>query len=109
LSNNAYTGHSFERENLPSLKLVAYADGIALGMSSFEDFQIFHQAYQDYHQATDAKLNYHKTIAFPLNGKISQDWLSHLSSHGITHWHSETSNSTNHLSRISALFPHISA
>jgi hypothetical protein len=86
LSNNAYTGHSFERENLPSLKLVAYADGIALGMSFFEDFQIFHQAYQDYYQAPNVKLNYHKTIAFPLNGKISQDWSSHLSSYGITHW-----------------------
>jgi len=75
-----------------SVKILAYADDTLVYLQNFHDFNLLQQAVERYMQASNALLNYHKTIATSLSGRPSTAWQSLLTSHGITAWHDRTSS-----------------
>ncbi|KAL9540001.1 hypothetical protein PS6_010957 [Mucor atramentarius] len=77
-----------------SVKILAYADDTLVYLQNFDDFTFLQQAVERYMQASNALLNYHKTVATSLSGKLSTAWQDLLTPHGITAWHDRTSNSS---------------
>lgn len=76
-----------------AVKILAYADDTLVFLRGAADFRLLQQAITVYMNASNALLNYHKTIATALSGKPSTTWQTLLHSHGITAWHDRTSSS----------------
>ncbi|KAG0848498.1 hypothetical protein G6F17_011598 [Rhizopus arrhizus] len=62
-------------------------------VSTIYDFQRFCVRYDEYAQASNAKLNLGKTEAFSLSGCPNPTWQYFLSTQGITTWHDHNSTS----------------
>ncbi|KAG1031815.1 hypothetical protein G6F25_011809 [Rhizopus arrhizus] len=77
----------------PPVKILAYADDIAVFFQNQDDFQRFCVRYDEYAQASNAKLNLGKTEAFSLSGCPNPTWQYFLSTQGITTWHDHNSTS----------------
>ncbi|KAG1062006.1 hypothetical protein G6F41_011833 [Rhizopus arrhizus] len=58
-----------------------------------DDFQRFCVRYDEYAQASNAKLNLGKIEAFSLSGRPNPTWQSFLATQGITTWHDRNSTS----------------
>ncbi|KAG2198726.1 hypothetical protein INT47_005411 [Mucor saturninus] len=71
------------------LKVMAYADDTLVFLETHQDFNCLEQLITQYALASNAKLNFAKTQAFPLSGKASQYWTAYLHSWEtpITSWH----------------------
>ncbi|OBZ81413.1 hypothetical protein A0J61_10538, partial [Choanephora cucurbitarum] len=58
-----------DRVNLPPTnKLLAYADDVLIFLNSVEEFQTLQVLLSTYNSAFNSKINYHKSVAFPLSG-----------------------------------------
>ncbi|KAG1540333.1 hypothetical protein G6F49_012159 [Rhizopus delemar] len=77
----------------PPVKVLAYADDVAVFLRNPEDFHHLCTLYNVYAQASNAKLNLGKTEAFSLSGHHHPQWQSFLNSHGISTWHDHASPS----------------
>lgn len=75
----------------PPVKVLAYADDVAVFLRNPEDFHHLCTLYNIYAQASNAKLNLGKTEAFSLSGHPHPQWQSFLNSHGISTWHDHAS------------------
>lgn len=76
-----------------AVKILAYADDTLVYLRDTQDFSLLQSAITVYMKASNALLNYHKTIASSLSGKPSATWQAFLQSHGITGWHDRSSPS----------------
>ncbi|KAK4518783.1 uncharacterized protein ATC70_009006 [Mucor velutinosus] len=74
-----------------AVKILAYADDTLVYLRDTHDFHRLQAAITTYMKASNALLNYHKTVATSLSGKPSTTWQALLSSYGITAWHDRTS------------------
>ncbi|KAG0891768.1 hypothetical protein G6F34_011418 [Rhizopus arrhizus] len=77
--------------SLQPLKVLAYADDLLIFLRNATDLDEVQRLIQHYNQASNAKMNYDKTIAFSISGIPHPHWLSALASHGITQWHDRCS------------------
>lgn len=71
-------------------KILAYADDTLVYLNTRQDFQLLQQAITTYMQASNALLNYNKTIAISLSGKPQPIWQQFLANNQITTWHDRT-------------------
>jgi hypothetical protein len=66
---------------LPSLRQLVYADDTVVILQISNDFQILQSLLETYSAASNAKLNYDKTIAFALNCNPTKEWTNFLAEH----------------------------
>ncbi|KAG1314597.1 hypothetical protein G6F64_001345 [Rhizopus arrhizus] len=71
----------------PPVKVLAYADDVAVFLRNQDDFDRLCVLYDTYAQASNANLNLNKTEAFSLSGNPHPQWQIFLSSQGISTWH----------------------
>ncbi|KAK4513718.1 uncharacterized protein ATC70_005723 [Mucor velutinosus] len=74
-----------------AVKILTYADDTLMYLHDTHDFHRLQSAISVYMKASNALLNYHKSIATSLSGKPSATWQALMTSHGITAWHDRTS------------------
>jgi hypothetical protein len=70
---------------------LAYADDTLVYIRDYNDFNILQNAVSIYMNASNAKLNYHKTTALSLSGLPNPTWQQFLVTHNIKNWHDRTS------------------
>ncbi|EIE86810.1 hypothetical protein RO3G_11521 [Rhizopus delemar RA 99-880] len=87
LSPHSSASPVFGPSSLQSLKVLAYADDLLIYLKNAEDLAEVQQLIQCYNQASNAKMNYDKTVAFSVSGRPHPHWLPALQEHGITKWH----------------------
>ncbi|KAG1275997.1 hypothetical protein G6F62_012279 [Rhizopus arrhizus] len=78
--------------SLQPLKVLAYADDLLIFLRNATDLDEVQTLIQHYNRASNAKMNYDKTIAFSISGTPHPHWLPALASHGITQWHDRYSD-----------------
>ncbi|KAG1033152.1 hypothetical protein G6F25_010728 [Rhizopus arrhizus] len=77
----------------PPIKILAYADDVAVFLSKPSDFVRLRQLYEVYAQASNAKINLGKTEAFSLSGHPHPPWQTFLQVNQISSWHDKNSPS----------------
>ncbi|KAG1093831.1 hypothetical protein G6F40_012613 [Rhizopus arrhizus] len=80
--------------NLQPIKLPAYADDMVCLLHDPNDLNVLHSHLEVYSRASNAQINFHKTLAVSLSGTCissSATWRSSLIAHRITHWHDRSS------------------
>ncbi|KAG1445074.1 hypothetical protein G6F55_012092 [Rhizopus delemar] len=80
--------------NLQPIKLLAYADDMVCLLHDPNDLNVLHSHLEVYSRASNAQINFHKTLAVSLSGACissSATWRSSLITHRITHWHDRSS------------------
>ena len=87
LSPHSTASPSYGPSSLQSLKVLAYADDLLIYLKNVEDLAEVQQLIRCYNQASNAKMNYDKTVAFSVSGRAHPHWLPALHEHGITKWH----------------------
>ncbi|KAG1037204.1 hypothetical protein G6F43_012909 [Rhizopus delemar] len=75
---------------LRPLKVLAYADDLQIFLRDAADLDAFQSLIQCYNRASNAKMNYDKTVAFSVSGVPHESWLPCL---GIS-WHKPMARST---------------
>jgi hypothetical protein len=75
--------------NLQLIKLLAYADDVACLLRDPADMFRLQHRLSTYSAASNAKINYHKTMAISLSGArlSSSVWRLHLLANHTTQWH----------------------
>ncbi|KAK4515528.1 uncharacterized protein ATC70_010478 [Mucor velutinosus] len=74
-----------------AVKILAYADDTLVYLHDTQDFHRLQTAITMYMKASNALLNYHKTVATSLSGNPSATWQALLATYGINAWHDRTS------------------
>ncbi|KAK4520293.1 uncharacterized protein ATC70_008426 [Mucor velutinosus] len=72
-------------------KILAYADDTLVYLKNFSDFLLLQDSINTYMKASNALLNYRKTIAISLSGHPQPDWREFLATHQIHQMHDRTS------------------
>ncbi|EIE78417.1 hypothetical protein RO3G_03121 [Rhizopus delemar RA 99-880] len=72
---------------LPPLRVLAYADDLLIFLKDVYDLAEVQQLISCYNRASNAKMNYDKTVAFSVSGRPHAHWLPALQSYGISKWH----------------------
>ncbi|KAK4521393.1 uncharacterized protein ATC70_012008 [Mucor velutinosus] len=72
-------------------KILAYADDTLVYLKNFSDFLLLQDSINAYMKASNALLNYRKTIAISLSGQPQPDWREFLATHQIHQMHDRTS------------------
>lgn len=65
-----------------AVKLLAYADDVLVFLTRPDQLSILLQLFDLYGQASNARLNRHKTMAISLSGRRDQDWTQTLQAAG---------------------------
>ncbi|KAG1056999.1 hypothetical protein G6F43_001131 [Rhizopus delemar] len=92
LSLPAIRGPLFGPSSLQPIKVLAYADDLLIFLPNAADFADVQRLIQHYDQASNAKMNFDKTVAFSIFGIPHLHWLPALASYGITKWHDRYSD-----------------
>ncbi|KAG1558904.1 hypothetical protein G6F49_004084 [Rhizopus delemar] len=77
--------------SLCPLKVLAYADDLLIFLNNPGDLDVVQSLIACYNQASNAKMNYDKTVAFSVSGVPHPHWLPALAPYGITQWHDRRS------------------
>ncbi|KAG0762198.1 hypothetical protein G6F62_002864 [Rhizopus arrhizus] len=73
------------------LKTLAYVDDLLLFLRDPADLEATQQLIRCYNLASNAKMNFDKTIAFSVSGLPHPHWPSVLATHDITKWYNRRS------------------
>ncbi|GAN00853.1 hypothetical protein MAM1_0003c00277 [Mucor ambiguus] len=76
----------------PPIKVLAYADDTLVVLRNPTEFTHLQDTINKYTLASNAALNYNKTQALSLSGKLHTNWISFLQDQGITSWHDNTAS-----------------
>ncbi|EIE88878.1 hypothetical protein RO3G_13589 [Rhizopus delemar RA 99-880] len=85
-------GPLYGPSSLQPIKVLAYTDDLLIFLRNAADFAEVQRLIQHYNQASNAKMNFDKTIAFSISGIPHLHWLPALASYGITKWHDRYSD-----------------
>ena len=91
LSLSSISAPISDPSGLQPIKVLAYADDLLIYLQDQSDLDEVQRLIQCYNQASNAKMNFDKTVAFSVSGLPHPHWLPALASHGITKWHDRRS------------------
>ncbi|KAG1487848.1 hypothetical protein G6F54_012411 [Rhizopus delemar] len=92
LSLPTIRGPLYGPSSLQPIKVLAYADDLLIFLRTAADLAEVQKLIQHYNQASNAKMNFDKTVAFSISGIPHPHWLPALASYGITKWHDRCSD-----------------
>ncbi|KAG1584451.1 hypothetical protein G6F48_007876 [Rhizopus delemar] len=92
LSLPTIRGPLYGPSSFQPIKVLAYADDLLIFLCNAADFAEVQRSIQHYNQASNAKMNFDKTVAFSISGIPHLHWLPALASYGITKWHDRCSD-----------------
>ncbi|CEG83559.1 hypothetical protein RMATCC62417_17460 [Rhizopus microsporus] len=74
------------------MKILVYTDDLLIFLADQRDLQEVQFLIHQHNLASNARMNYNKTVAFPVSGACHTEWLTILQSYGVTQWHNFTSS-----------------
>ncbi|KAG1137330.1 hypothetical protein G6F37_009844 [Rhizopus arrhizus] len=78
--------------SLQPVKVLAYANDLLIFLRNAADLAEAQRLTQLYNQATNAKMNFDKTVGFSISGIPHPHWLPALVTYSITKWHDRCSD-----------------
>ncbi|KAG0745559.1 hypothetical protein G6F16_011470 [Rhizopus arrhizus] len=78
--------------SLQSVKVLAYANDLLIFLRNAADLAEAQRLTELYNQASNAKMNFDKTVGFSISGIPHPHWLPALATYGITKWHDRCSD-----------------